>query len=116
MFTRAKRNKEVVCADGFTMSVQAFDGAYCLPRVDNAPRYSKVEVGYPSQRESLLLPYAEVPDAPTDTVYGYVPVETVFLVISKHGGMISGEVPPGVPEYRTEKEIFFFVDKSAEAR
>jgi hypothetical protein len=34
--------------------------------------------------------------APTDTVYAYVPVDIVTLVIAKHGGMVSGEVPPGV--------------------
>ena len=104
-FSSSKRNKEVVCADGFTMSVQAFDGAYCLPREDNAPKYSEVEIGYPSEPDSLLTPYAENPNGLTDTVYAYVPVETVFLVISKHGGMVSGEVPPGVPEYRTEKSF-----------
>tara|TARA_R110000824_G_scaffold13363_6_gene58279 strand:+ start:988 stop:1305 length:318 start_codon:yes stop_codon:yes gene_type:complete len=105
MFTRRRRNTQVECADGFTMSVQAFDGAYCSPREDDAPRYSEVEIGYPSEADSFLIPYAENPDTPTDTVYAYVPVETVFLVISKHGGMVSGEVPPGVPEYRTEKSF-----------
>ena len=105
IFNRKARNERVLCADGFSMSVQAFDGAYCSPRVDDAPVYTEVEVGYPSQRESLLLPYAENPDAPTDTVYGYVPVETVFLVISKHGGMLEGEVPPGVPHYKTTQSI-----------
>ena len=33
---------------------------------------------------------------PTDTVYGYVPVDIVTNVIVKHGGMVEGEVPPGV--------------------
>ena len=50
------------------------------------------------------MPYAMTPERPTDTVYEYVPVETVFLVISKHGGMIDGEVPPGIPEYRTTRQ------------
>jgi len=44
----------------------------------------------------MLMPYAETPENPTDTVYAYVPVELVTNVIVKHGGMVSGEVPPGV--------------------
>ncbi len=91
-----KRNKEVVCADGFKMSVQAHDGAYCIPRTNGAEKYSQVEIGFPSQQEELIMPWCEAPDEPTDTVYGYVPVDVVTNVIVKHGGMVEGEVPPGV--------------------
>ena len=76
----------IVCADGFTMSVQVSDGHYCLPRENDALFYYKVEVGYPSKVEPLLLEYAEEPARPTDTVYGYVPVSVVEAVIGKHGG------------------------------
>ncbi len=92
----SNRNRQVVCADGFTMSVQAHDGAYCTPRIDNAPKYTHVEVGFPSQREDLIMKYAEEPDVPTQTVYGYVPVQTVTNVIAKHGGIVNGEIPRGV--------------------
>ena len=34
---------------------------------------------------------------PTDTVYAYVPAALVFAVIVKHGGMVSGELPNGIP-------------------
>jgi len=78
------------------MSVQAFDGAYCHPRIDNAEKYEEVEVGYPSEKEDLLMDWAEDHRFPTNTVYAYVPVQTVALVIAKHGGMIRGQVPPGV--------------------
>ena len=104
------RNKRVVCADGFSMSVQAHDGAYCNPREDGAEKYSLVEVGYPSQVEPLLMGYAEDADRPTETVYGYVPVQTVALVLAKHGGMVEGEVPSGVApleapvSYRANKD------------
>ena len=53
-----KKNKIVRCADGFTMSVQANEGAYCTPRLDEAGSYTEVEVGFPSHTESLLLHYA----------------------------------------------------------
>ena len=88
--------KQVVCRDGFRMSVQAGVTMYSMPRKNNAMRYKEVEVGYPSTEESLILEYAENPKAPTDTVYAYVPAEIVTLVIAKHGGLVSGEVPPGV--------------------
>ena len=90
------RNRQVVCADGFTMSVQAHDGAYCTPRCDGASKYTHVEVGFPSQREDMLMKFAEEPDCPTQTVYGWVPVQTVTNVLVKHGGIVDGEVPRGV--------------------
>ena len=97
-----KRNKMVVCADGFNMSVQAHNGAYCEPRADAQRKYTLVEIGFPSAEEPLLMPWAEDKFAPTNTVYGYVPVEVVTNVIVKHGGIVEGEVPPGVIAVRGE--------------
>ena len=91
-----KRNEVVVCADGFRMSVQAHDGAYCSPRANDAEKYQAVEVGFPTQEEPLIMEWAESPDDPTNTVYGWVPVDVVTNVIVKHGGIVEGEVPPGV--------------------
>ena len=91
-----KRNKLVICADGFRMSVQAHDGAYCEPRRDAQKKYTLVEIGFPSAEEALIMPWAEERERPTETVYGYVPVDVVTNVIVKHGGMVEGEVPPGV--------------------
>ena len=45
----ATRNRRVVCADGFEMSVQANRLVYCKPQKDGAERYSQVEVGFPSE-------------------------------------------------------------------
>jgi len=95
-----KLNEKVVCADGFTMSVQAHAGAYCLPRMTGAPVYREVEVGFPNMEEPMLLEWAEEPQRPTDTVYAWVPVQVVTNVIAKHGGMVSGAVPRGVIELR----------------
>ena len=88
-------NEAVLCADGFEMSVQANVTAYCSPR-ENSGKYELVEVGFPSAVEPMLMPWAEDKDDPTGTVYGYVPVDVVTNVIVKHGGLVSGEVPPGV--------------------
>ena len=90
-------NKQIVCKDGFTMSVQANEGAYCSPRVNDAAKYTKVEVGFPSHREPLLMEWADNSEKPTDTVYGYVPAHRISLVCIKHGGIVSGELPAGIP-------------------
>jgi len=78
------------------MSVQAHDGAYCEPRADAQRKYTLVEIGFPSTEEPLIMPWCEDDRKPTDTVYGYIPVDVVTTVIVKHGGMVEGEVPPGV--------------------
>jgi hypothetical protein len=95
--------KQVVCADGFSMSVQANKNGYCEPRNDAGP-YTRVEVGYPSSYDYFLHRYAENPDKPTDTVYGYVPADTIVLCIDAHGGMVEGELPPLVKTEIEEHE------------
>ena len=89
-------NKAVMCADGFSMSVQASSTAYSEPR-DNIGPYTKAEVGFPSQPEEMLLKYAEDPDKPTETVYGWVPRQIIINVVAKHGGIVSGDLPAGFP-------------------
>tara|TARA_B110000438_G_scaffold285610_1_gene315889 strand:- start:41 stop:301 length:261 start_codon:yes stop_codon:yes gene_type:complete len=79
------------------MSVQAHEGSYCTPRVNNADFYTEAEVGFPSERESMLMEYCESPDTPTDTVYGWVPRQVIINVIAKHGGMVEGGLPAGFP-------------------
>lgn len=83
----------VICADGFSMSVQAGEHLYCRPRINLLNgNYTAVEVGFPSAREEALMPFAEDADTPTSTVYGYVPVEIVEAVIAAHGGL-AGAAP-----------------------
>ena len=77
------------CADGFSISVQASEFHYCKPRVNKADNYESVELGLPNAVEPLIMEYAENPDDPTKTVYGWVPVEIVDKVIEKHGGIIN---------------------------
>jgi hypothetical protein len=79
------------------MSVQASEGSYSTPRLNEGP-YTHVEVGFPNKEEVLLMPYVEEKSRPTKTVYPYVPSTIVSLVIAKHGGMIDGELPEGVPK------------------
>ena len=78
----------LICKDGFSMSVQGNQGAYCSPREALASGYTDLEVGYPSEDEVLLKEFAEDPDNLTDTIYGYVHVKVIEEVITKHGGII----------------------------
>lgn len=88
-FVKIPQNRpQMVCADGFTMSVQASEMHYCTPRetlLDG--QYDDVEIGFPSAKEELLMKYAEDIFEPTETVYAYVPVDVLEKVIEKHGGI-----------------------------
>ena len=88
-----KNYSRVYCRSGFNMSVQASKTNYSSPRDDVGP-YTAVEIGFPSAEEPLIIGYAEMHDAPLETVYGWVPAGIVKALLSKHGGMESGELPP----------------------
>jgi hypothetical protein len=78
------------CKDGVSLSVQADEHKYCLPRHDEGPHHA-VEVGYicDAEGESMSPPESWAPYAdgmfPSD-VYGYVPTELVEEFIESHGG------------------------------
>ena len=78
--------KKIVCAYGFEVSVQASSVHYCTPRDDYGP-YTHVELGYPNVPVAAWMEYAEDPDRPTTTVYPYVPIEVVEVVLEYHGGV-----------------------------
>jgi len=81
--------QEIICADGFKMSVQASRTHYCTPRINGIEnKYTEVEIGYPSRQEPLLKKYAD-----SNGIYAYVPAIVVYNVLQKHGGMIGGELP-----------------------
>ena len=95
-----RKYARVTCKSGFSVSIQAGETKYSQPRSnEEGTIYSSVELGFPSQGDFIISQYAENPSAPTETVYGYVPVEDVYLLLTKHGGVVSGEVPLGVPVY-----------------
>lgn len=76
----------IKCADGATISVQASRTHYCQPRDDSGPWY-QVECGFPSVKpQPSLLKYADDEHEPTETVYGYVPLDVVACFIEIHGG------------------------------
>lgn len=79
---------EMVCADGFEMSVQGHFGAYSSPRGDFEPHYLSVEVSTAPRAEPLFESHGgHTYDG--FSIYGYVPVELVAKVIERHGGLAS---------------------------
>ena len=58
------------------VSIQASENHYSKPRQDSAI-YTHVEIGFPSFHFSkeFIDKYAEDTNEPTETVYGYVPLE-----------------------------------------
>lgn len=85
-FTTTLRPR-IICNDGFSMSVQASEYAYCMPRETNNDYYTEMEIGFPDKVEELIMEYAEDGNNPTETVYGYVPIEVINAVIEKHKGI-----------------------------
>ena len=96
MLEPQKNREQVVCADGFKVSIQASEFHYCSPKVSGIfVIYTLVEVGFPNQEEELIAKWQESPERerPTYDVYPYVPAEVVSMMIAKHGGMVEGECP-----------------------
>ena len=99
-YVKDKHYKRVKCADGFSVSIQAGADKYCHPRsTEEGTQYTELELGFPNRPDYLIEQYAENENQPTETVYGYVPVRDVYLLLTKHGGVKEGEVPLGVPVY-----------------
>jgi hypothetical protein len=94
-FTEGRGRTRIVdaieCHDGFHISVQGHYGAYCAPRQNDAEPYYQVECGFPSGRVPELRQYKDGEKVSDDTdmesVYGYVPVDTVIELLAAHGGI-----------------------------
>ena len=90
-----KQSEPVTCDSDLTFSAQASSFHYCEPRNDVGP-YTKVEIGFPSERGESFMPYIDGCENvdPTDTVYCRVPIQVVLDVIKANGGQVGGELPP----------------------
>ena len=77
------------CADGFSISIQGGTRFhYCQPR-ELCRIFESVELGFPNQVEDLIMPYIDgSADNPLGNVYGFVPIEVVDEMITKHGGIV----------------------------
>ena len=98
-----KIRNQVICADGFKISIQASSGHYCTPRIDTEDdtKYTSVEVMV-EQWDDLLNKYAEkVEYCPCckghydiNEPIGELPGKILLKLLKKHGGAIQGEIPP----------------------
>ena len=96
----------IECNDGFSMSVQASAYHYSDPRENGLfSVYNSVEIGFPSEEEYLILEYAEEPNKPMTTCYGYVPVTLVDEVLVKHGGMKDETMLPIIAKFWEEVDM-----------
>ena len=80
----------VRCADGYTVSVQAGDRWNSEPRLDTG-WYGKVELGYPTEKDTELQSYAKNKRDLCGSVYDFVPVKLVDEVLTKHGGIVGAD-------------------------
>lgn len=80
---------EVVCADGFSMSVQASLGHYCAARLSKRENdFSSFSCGYPNEYVPELENYKTDRDAKwEDTDFSYVPHDIVQNILDAHGGI-----------------------------
>ena len=72
---------------GLNMSVQVGEFMYCSPRSNVGP-WHEVEVGFPSTKIDKIMDWAENPDNPEKTVYGYVPINLIDEIIEENGGLV----------------------------
>ena len=86
--------ERVILKSGWNASIQAGMRSYSTPKQDFGCQYTAVEIGFPSEPDELITPYAEDPGDLTGTVYGYVPAYVITALVMKHGGVVSGELPP----------------------
>ena len=82
---RYPNTPRIVCRDGFSISVKANWGSYCVPRDCRGP-YTHVECGFPSWEPEFIMAYCQDPKNPTNTIYCNVPVDLVEKLILLHGG------------------------------
>lgn len=86
-------NPRIVCADGFTISVQARSSSYCTPQTSEGP-HTHMEGGFPNIEPSQQLAvYAENRDDLCGTVYPYVPRKVFERELELHGGIVKGCLP-----------------------
>lgn len=92
-------NRAIVCADGYSVSIQACHMCYCRPKksIDDISAYEAFELGYPTKRDECLAPYGHVEDGERG-IFGYVPRSVVEELIAIHGGIVSQiELPDEMP-------------------
>jgi hypothetical protein len=71
-----------ICADGFSISIQASHYHYCSPQVDYTDCYGLVEIC----AEKSLPTLSKYHDG--YGIYGFVPIEMVDRILRRHGWIV----------------------------
>ncbi len=77
----------ITCISGLELSIQASESHYCTPKQTCESIYTHWEVGFPSEKVEVLMPYVEDPDKPLNTIYAWVPTHIIEQVIKESGGV-----------------------------
>jgi hypothetical protein len=89
-----QQSYRLLLANGVSLSIQASYTHYCTPRMLLPyAQYTEFEVGFPSEEIEALMPYCDDTSKPTETVYGYVPLEVLDAYIASVGG-VAGYAEP----------------------
>jgi hypothetical protein len=96
-------NPRIYFNNGGSVSVQASHTHYCEPRNDQGP-YSEMEVGFPSEGTIVPDEIMQHLDGNMDaedfdkhkSVYGYVPISIIKMMVDANDGIKTGELPPMV--------------------
>lgn len=104
-----QNTKRLLLADGTHLSIQASAGHYCNPRINQEDHdynfYNQFEIGFPSVKIDELMEYAEDPEDPTETVYGWVPALVIHSLVEARGGVVGF-----VERDDDNKQIFTYVN------
>jgi hypothetical protein len=74
---------------GADVGMQVGSFHYCSPRVNDADKYTDVELGKPSKEPpDYIMKHAEDPRIPLETVYGWTPLELVARWAVEEGGLV----------------------------
>ena len=72
---------------GLRLSIQGSPWHYAEPSPEDDGGYLAVEIGFPSRRVEILMPYAEKAYDPLNTIYKFVPNYVVRQLIQDEGGV-----------------------------
>ena len=78
---------EIVCGDGFVISMQGSKFHHCYPKVSNIWEYRSLEVRCRNYIEPVLSLYSVDARITLDTIYPNVPTTVLENIIEKHGGI-----------------------------
>jgi hypothetical protein len=93
-----KLRERIVCNDGATVSVQAGQWHYSIPR-STSDFFTHVEAGFPTGYVPVSWRrYAENKNNLNETIYPYLPIYLLDHFIMLHDGLASGELPLRHPD------------------